>query len=462
VPRGGRGPGNRTLLGSPFLTYVSVFEVLRSGPGPSSVQTMGPLIAARQFAHLLEADGVARAAARIDVELYGGLACGGRESATGAAIMAGLAGDAPEQSDATSMQARAAAIKQEGTLRLNGRQAVGFDADRDIAYRVDRSIEGASNALRFIARGARGDVIAERAYYSIGDGEIVDPSHVRHVRENPRVPYPFVSAAALVDAGEIVGKKLAAIGFANETAFRSPGDVRAALTGYGEVMRAAVQSGLGRDDPLPGGRTRRAPAQAIALRNTQGTPAQWCSVMAQAVAEENAGGGRVVAAPTSGSAGPVAALLMHWRQAKPLAEDTGTIEFLMTAGVVGALLRGMGLRQAGCQSVIGVASAMAAAGYAAVLGASNAQMLHAAELALAPHLGQACDPEGGRIQQPCIGRNAAAAAHAHASVQVALTRPDPGTGLDSVVSAMIESGRAMSGRYKEASLGAAAINVAEC
>lgn len=442
--------------------YVSVFEVLRSGPGPSSVQTFGPLSAAHQFAHLLEADGVARAAARIDVELYGGLACAGRESATGSAVIAGLAGDVPGQCDASTLQSRAASVKANGTLPINGRQPVAFDAERDIAYRVDRSVEGASNALRFVARDARGDILAERSYYSIGDGEIVDPAHARRVREIPRVPYPFLSATSLCDAGEVVGKKLAAIGFANETTLRSPGDVSSTLLAYGEVMREAVHRGLRRDDPLPGGRTRRAPTQAIALRAKEGTPAQWCSVMAQAVAEENAAGGRIVAAPTSGAAGPVAALLMHWRGAKPLTEETGTIEFLMTAGVVGALLRGMGLRQAGCQSVVGVASAMAAAGYASVLGATNAQMLHAAELALAPHLGQACDPEGGRVQQPCIGRNAAAAAHAHASAQTALARPRPVVGLDSVVAAMIESGRAMSSRFKEASPGIAAINVAEC
>lgn len=444
------------------MSYTSVFEVLRPGPGPSSVQTLGPLNAARQFAHLLEADGVARATARIDVELYGGLACAGRTSASGVAVIAGLSGIEPDRCDAVTMQSRAAAVKTGGTLALNGRQPVVFDADRDIAYRVDRSIEGVSNALRFVARGARGDVIAERDYYSIGDGEIVDPALARRARESPRVPYPFVSAAALREAGEIVGKKLAAIGFANETVVRSPGDVKDTLRAYGQVMRESVQRGLDDDNPLPGGRTRRAPAQAIALRGTQGTPAQWCAVLAQAVAEENAAGGCVVAAPTSGSAGPVAALLTHWRNAKPLDDETGTLEFLMTAGVVGALLRGMGLRQAGCQSVVGVASAMAAAGYAAVLGGTNAQMLHAAELALAPHLGQACDPDGGRIQQPCIGRNAAAAAHAHASAQAALARQQPGNGLDNVVAAMIESGRAMSGRYKEASLGAAAINVAEC
>ncbi|MEO6929124.1 MAG: serine dehydratase beta chain, partial [Casimicrobiaceae bacterium] len=195
---------------------MSVFEVLRAGPGPSSVQTLAPLNAARRFTHLLEADGLARGASRIDVELYGGLACGGRESTTGAAVMAGLSGDAPETCDAHALQSRAAAIKAQGTLLLNGRQPMAFDAERDIAYRVDRSIEGASNALRFVARGARGEVIAERSYYSIGDGAIVDPAHARHAREGPRIPYPFVSASALCDAGEVVGKKLAAIGFANE------------------------------------------------------------------------------------------------------------------------------------------------------------------------------------------------------------------------------------------------------
>ncbi len=445
------------------MGYVSVFEVLRAGPGPSSVQTIGPFQAARAFVHALEADGVARATARVDVELYGGLACTGRDSGTDRAIIAGLAGDSPDRSDANALQMRAATVQSSGTLPLNGRQPLAFDAQRDIAFRVDRSVEGASNAMRFVARSGRGDLIADRMFYSIGDGEIVDPAPIRHVRDAAvRVPYPFLTAAALHDTGEVVGKKLASVALANETVFRSPGDVKASLLAFGNLMRDAVDRGLATDDPLPGGRTRRAPAQAIALRSTQGTPAQWCSVLALAVAEENAAGGLVVAAPTNGSAGPVAALLTHWRGARPLAEETGIIEFLLTAGIVGAMLRSKGLRQAGCQSVVGVASAMAAAGYAAVLGATNAQMLHAAELALAPHLGLACDPSGGRIQQPCIPRNAAAAAHAQASAQSALARPNPVNGLDSLVDAMIESGRAMSSRYKQASLGGAGINVAEC
>ncbi len=442
--------------------YVSVFEVLRPGPGPSSVQTAGPLAAARRFVHAIDADGALRNTARIGVELYGGLACAGRDGTLSQAIVAGLSGETPQRADAASMARIDARVRSERKLVLGERHAVEFDSDRDIAFRIDRSVAGASHALRFVARGPRGELLAERDYCSIGDGEIVDLSARVRARETPRVPYPHVSARALLDSGDVVGKKLAAIALANESMFRSPGDIRAALLEAGEAMRESVRRGLASEGPLPGGRGRRAPAQAIALRSAEATPAQWCAAMAQAVGEENAAGGHVVAAPTSGSAGPAAALLVHWLNARPLAEREGIVEYLLTAGSVGALMRAMGLRQAGCQSVVGVASAMAAAGYASLLGATNAQSLHAAELALAPHLGLACDPDGGRIQQPCIARNAAGAAHAYASARTALARPAPTVNLDAVVSAMIESGRAMSARYKEASLGAAAINVVEC
>ena len=71
---------------------------------------------------------------------------------------------------------------------------------------------------------------------------------------------------------------------------------------------------------------------------------------------------------------------------------------------------------------------MAAAGYAAVLGASPAQVLHAAERALEAHWGLACDPEGGRVQSPCIARNAAGAAHARIGCQHALRNPSRASG----------------------------------
>ena len=133
-----------------LVVYVSVFEVLRVRPGTFVGADARTAHAARQFAHLLEADGVARATARIDVELYGGLACAGRDERIGRRDHRGACGRS-RRTDATQSRCNRApaAVKTGGTLALNGRQPVAFDADRDIAYRVDRSIEGASNAIAF-------------------------------------------------------------------------------------------------------------------------------------------------------------------------------------------------------------------------------------------------------------------------------------------------------------------------
>jgi L-serine dehydratase len=207
---------------------------------------------------------------------------------------------------------------------------------------------------------------------------------------------------------------------------------------------------------------RTAPGRARAMRTHALVTAQTVAVYATAVAEENAAGGRVASAPSSGSAGPVAALLRLWRDSKPIQQEDGAIDFLLAGAAIGGMLRSAGIRQVGCQSEIGVAAAMAAAGYAAVLNGSNAQILYAAERALEPHLGLACDPEGARIQDPCIGRNALAASRAHDAALAAVRLPSPRNGLDLLVRSIIESGRGMAGRYKTASIGGVAVNVAEC
>ena len=169
---------------------------------------------------------------------------------------------------------------------------------------------------------------------------------------------------------------------------------------FAATMRNAVERGLATDDRLPGGQGRphRAATQAVAISGTDPALAAWAAVFATAVAEENAAGGRVVAAPSNGSAGPVAAVLHQWRSPHPLAGDDGSVTFLLAAAAVGQLLRTNGLKHAGCQGEIGVASAMAAAGLAAVNSASNRQLLYAAERALEPFVGLTCDPIGGLVQ----------------------------------------------------------------
>jgi L-serine dehydratase len=442
--------------------YLNVAAAYRIGPGPSSSQTVGPLEAARRFGHELAADGLVSRTARVRVELFGGLACSGRELGAQRAVVAGLAGIPTASCDSAVLARCSADADSDRSLALAGRHRIDFSPSRDIVFRIDQSLVYDGNAIGITAYDAAGETLAHRLYYSPGDGVVVAGDE-RGARRGPtRVPYPFSSADELLEASRTNGKRIADLALANECVVQSPGEVRTTLLRVADAMRASIERGLGTDGSLPGGRVRRAPAHADALRATQASPAQWCAVFATAVAEENADGGRVVAAPSNGSAGPVAALLTHYRETRPLDVEDRIVEFLLAAAALAGLLRASGLVGAGCQSAVGVAAAMAAAGYAAVMGGTSGQVVMAAELALEPHLGLACDPEGARIQQPCIERNAAAAGRAIAAAQSALRQPFPRNSLDALTRSMIERGRQMAGRYKQASLGGIAVNVADC
>src|SRR5437899_5901137 len=443
--------------------FVSAFDLYRIGLGPSSAHTTGPMRAARRFVDTLEADGVFFQARRVNIDLYGSIACNGRDQGTDRAILAGLCGEAPDAVDPRTLAARSAHIQAEGQLLLNGTERIAFDPATDLVFHVDKAFADQNNAMRFTAKNARGETLSTHLYFSTGDGEVVADGEARSARSTIRVPYPFATAQELLAQGHAHGKKIADMARTNEQALRSPGEVRAGLLHFAASMRNAVERGLATSDSLPAGRPRRAAMQAAAIAGTDPSLAAWAAIFATAVAEENASGGRVVAAPSNGSAGPMAAVLHQWRSTHPLAGDDGSVTFLLAAAAIGQLLRSNDLKQTGCQGEIGVASAMAAAGLVAVNSGSNRQLLYAAERAVEPFLGLACDPSGGLVQDPCIAGNAAAAAHAVEMARVALRLPDPPRiGLDIAVRTMAEKGQAMMGRYKKSSLGGLAVNVVDC
>ncbi|MDH4181534.1 MAG: L-serine ammonia-lyase [Betaproteobacteria bacterium] len=442
--------------------YLNVATLYRIGPGPSSSQTVAPLEASRRFVHELAADGLIGRTARVRVELFGGLACTGRDLGAQRAVVAGLAGIQAASCDAPLLARCTADADNDRAIALGGRHRIDFHPARDVVFRVDQTLAYDGNALRYVAHDAAGERIAARVYFSTGDGAIVAQDEVGARRGPLRVPYAYSSAATLLEVARRHGKRIADVALANECVVQSPGEVQATLARVADAMRASIERGLATDGMLPGGRVRRAPAHADALRATQASATQWCAAFATAVAEENAAGGRIVAAPSNGAAGPVAAVLTHFRESTPLAGDKGVAEFLLAAAAIHGALRAQGLAQAGCQSEVGLAAAMAAAGYAAALGGANEHVLLAAELALEPHLGLACDPEGARIQQPCIERNAAAAGRAVTAAQNAVRSPAPRSAVDALARSMIERGRQMAGRYKQASLGGIAVNVADC
>jgi L-serine dehydratase len=106
---------------------------------------------------------------------------------------------------------------------------------------------------------------------------------------------------------------------------------------------------------------------------------------------------------------------------------------------------------------------MAAAGFAAALGGTPAQVENAAEIAMEHHLGMTCDPIGGLVQIPCIERNALGATKAIAAASLAL-RGDGvhHVSLDQVIETMRQTGIDMQSKYKETSQGGLAVNVTEC
>ena len=453
MPRGGKH----------HVPYLSLFTVLRPGPGPSSMHTAGPWLAARRFVHELAAAGQLLSVVRLGVELYGGAACIGREAAADSAIVAGLEGVERARGDAAGLSSLRAAAAAHRAIRLDGRHPVRFDPGQDIGFRVDRALSFGGSAVRFAAFDAHGTAVADRVYIPLGDDEVLGTGETRDAVREARVPYGYeASADALIEACRSAGgRRIDFVALANEGALASPGEVRARLLAMGDAMCASVERGLLREGTLPSGRKRAAAALAQSLPATRTSDAQRCRVYALAAAEENAAGELGVAAPSSGAAGVVAALLRHARESDDL-PDEADVEFLATAGAVGALLRRAGMRQVGCQGEIGVAAAMAAAGLASSRGATPAQALHAAELALEPHLGLACDPVGGRIESPCIERNGLAAARACKAAADALRVPSPRVALDAVVHSMLEASHALAGRYKLASLGSAAMSVPDC
>ena len=193
------------------------------------------------------------------------------------------------------------------------------------------------------------------------------------------------------------------------------------------------------------------------------------SAFAIAVNEENACGGRVVTAPTNGSAGVIPAVLAYYtrfgRQSAAQQEDD-IIKFLLTAAGVGMLYKknaSISAAEMGCQGEIGVSCSMAAAGLAAVLGASNAQIENAAEIAMEHNLGMTCDPIGGLVQVPCIERNSMGAIKAINAARLAMMSDGAHlVSLDAVIETMRQTGVDMQSKYRETALGGLAVNFVEC
>ncbi len=458
--------------------FVSVFDLFKRGIGPSSSHTVGPMIAAGRFLDRLRDTG--GAVARLDIHLHGSLAHTGVGHGTDRAVILGLLGQTPDAVDPDAVEGLIAQVARTGRIAPPGLDHIAFDPATHIHFEFVERLEHHSNGLRFRAQSGDGALLDEQVYYSVGGGFVLDQAEMAADRaatsaESTGHPYPFRGAAEMLEMGEAAGLTIAEMKRANEATVRPAAETDAGLDALWGVMDDCIARGMARDGELPGGLGVKRRAKAIAAKLEQERQSNrryehavmdWISLYALAVNEENAAGGRVVTAPTNGAAGVIPSVIRYYLDFCPDADQAGVRDFLLVAAAIGGLIKhnaSISGAEVGCQGEVGSASAMAAAGLAAVLGGSNGQVEHAAEIALEHHLGMTCDPIAGLVQIPCIERNAMGAVKAINASRLAFK--GDGThyvSLDKVIKTMLETGRDMESKYKETALGGLAVNVVAC
>ena len=411
--------------------------------------------------------------ASIRVELFGSLALTGKGHATDVAVVLGLLGERPDKIDPDQVPALVQAAMKTKELFLPGGGRVAFDPVADIAF-VREMLPRHPNALRFTAHG--GEAAFSKTYYSVGGGFVVtDDDEEAGATDVRAVPYPFTTSREMLDMAAAAGVSIAELQRRNELTRRSHAEITQGVERIWAAMQACITRGLGQSGELPGGLKvrRRAPKLYERLRALEGRNHQdvlqgmdWVNLFALAVNEENAAGGRVVTAPTNGAAGIVPAVLQYYDRFVAGSTPEGVEIFFLAATAVGSLIKrnaSISGAEVGCQGEVGSACAMAAAGLAAALGGTNAQVENAAEIGLEHNLGLTCDPIGGLVQIPCIERNALASVKAINAARLALHGDGAHfVSLDQVIRTMRDTGRDMLSKYKETSEGGLAVNAIEC
>ncbi|MCV6628409.1 MAG: L-serine ammonia-lyase [Flavobacteriaceae bacterium] len=471
------------------MEMISVFDMLKIGVGPSSSHTLGPWRAAEQWVNTLESENKLSMVEHIEVHLYGSLSLTGKGHATDLAILLGLFGADPVSFPVANISKVIEEIKTTKRLHCKGQKMVSFDFEKDIHFHRD-FLEFHPNGMVLKALFTDGSW-EEEAYYSIGGGFVVqeneEPLHDTPTEGN-KFPYPIIKGKDLEKHCADLDCDISDVVFKNELSLRTTQEIDRELQAIWHTMLECMYIGCHTEGTLPGGLNVRRRAfdshQKLmansaatyqnpeswleAIRKTEVKFRQilkWVSCFALSVNEVNASLGRVVTAPTNGSAGVIPAVLMYYLVIENHQADFSHIKkFLLVAGEIGSIFKKgatISAAMGGCQAEIGVSSAMAAGALTELLGGTPEQALMAAEIAMEHHLGLTCDPINGLVQVPCIERNSMGAIKAINAAELALDS-DPKNAripLDTVVNTMWKTALDMNTKYKETSEGGLAVGV---
>jgi len=470
------------------MHYISVFDMLKIGIGPSSSHTMGPWYAANAF--IQEINPYLSSLESIQVHLYGSLSKTGIGHGTDIAVMLGLMNANVKTFPTENISTVIQQIHQKNELDIDGKIRLKFNPEKDIFFE-NFSLPFHANGMKFKASFKDENTI-ESYYYSLGGGFIAKENEVKTneiLLHN--FPFDFTDSNTLLRLCEENKISISQLAFENEKVLHSENEIASKLEEIWQTMLQCVYKGCHIEGILPGGLNVKRRAKEMYLkRNIQAeynTPEawlyavqhqeiqkfaeinNWISCFALAVNEENAAFGRVVTAPTNGSSGVIPAVLMYAICFCEQISPKHIPSFLLTASVIGSLFKHKATLSAamgGCQAEIGVSASMAAGALCEALGGSPEQVLMAAEIAMEHHLGLTCDPVGGLVQIPCIERNSMGAIKAITAANMALESNalHAKVSLDNVIETMWNTAKDMHSKYKETSEGglALAVNIPEC
>ncbi|MCP4974882.1 MAG: L-serine ammonia-lyase [Maribacter sp.] len=469
------------------MECVSIFDMLKIGIGPSSSHTLGPWRAAERWISELKSAQQFQEVENIQVHMYGSLSLTGKGHATDYAVMLGLSGTDPEYVPVDDIHVIVQRITDTKTINFNNERQLIFDPEVQIIFHRD-FLPFHANGMTFEATLKSGEKSME-TYYSIGGGFVVVETmeNSKHKFEDFKTfPYPIKIGDELLVYCQQENKCISEIVIENERSLRTEAEIDQELSRIWRTMLECIYTGCHTEGSLPGGLNVRRRAYNIhhnlrgdlpysnpeewlqTIRKTEVKFRQilkWVSCFALAVNEVNASLGRVVTAPTNGSAGVIPAVMMYYLVIENHEAGFEDIKkFLLVAGEIGSIFKKgatISAAMGGCQAEIGVSSAMAAGALTELLGGTPEQVLMAAEIAMEHHLGLTCDPIGGLVQIPCIERNSMGAIKAINASELALGS-DPKEAkvpLDKVVQTMWETAKDMNSKYKETSEGGLAVGV---
>lgn len=389
----------------------SIKEIYKIGYGPSSSHTMGPAKAAIIFKQRNIN------AAKFSVELFGSLALTGRGHLTDKAII-NVLGDATE-----------------------------------VIFNYDYVYDYHPNAMLFKAYDNSNAPLDEWLVFSIGGGALKEENEKIDIKKDI---YPHNTMSEIL---KYCNKNdISLIDYIE--AFEGD-DLFIYLDEVFNQMESSIKEGLNAGGILPGELHLDRKASSMYKKYEDSKDKEsLLFALTLAVAEVNAGGGKIVTAPTCGSAGVVPGVLFTEYYLGNYKKEE-IINALAIAGMICNIVKTNGSisgAEVGCQGEVGVACSAAAAALTYLRGGNIFYIEYTAEIALEHHLGMTCDPIYGLVQIPCIERNAMASGFANYASSYALkTSSDHYVKFDSVVAVMMETGKDIHAKYRETSIGGLAL-----